>query len=77
VGLTISSRTGGRVATLTRGPLASSPLHVEAFEAENVRGYLHKAAGGVGDGMVLMHGAGGNCETPLMIASQKPFKTLA
>ncbi len=47
--------------------MPSSPLNVEAFEAENVHGYLHKASGGVDDGMVLTHGAGGNCGTPLLI----------
>ena len=54
--------------------MASSPLHVEAFEAENVRGWLHKAAGGVGDGIVLTHGAGGNCETPLLVAISEAFQ---
>ncbi len=54
--------------------MRSSPLPVEAFEAEDVRGYLHKAAGGVGDGMVLTHGAGGNCETPVMIAISEAFQ---
>ncbi len=54
--------------------MSSSPLHVEAFEAENVRGCLHKASGGVGDGMVLTHGAGGNCETPLLVAISEAFQ---
>ncbi len=49
-------------------------MHVEAFEAENVRGWLHKTAGGVGDGMVLTHGAGGNCETPLLVAISEAFQ---
>jgi hypothetical protein len=52
-------------------PLLSLPA--EAFEAEEVQGYLHKAAGGVTDGMVLMRCAGGNCETPLLIAISKAF----
>ncbi len=51
-----------------------SPLNVEAFEAENVLGYLHKASGGVGDGMVLTHGAGGNCDTPLVVAISEAFQ---
>ena len=37
--------------------MPSLSLPAEAFEAENVRGYLRKAAGGVADGMVLTHGA--------------------
>ncbi len=55
--------------------MSSSPLRVEAFEAENVRGYLHKAANDVADGMVLTHGAGGNCQTPLLIAVSEAFQT--
>ncbi len=54
--------------------MPSSPLNVEAFEAENVHGYLHKAFGGVGDGMVLTHGAGGNCESPLLVAISEAFQ---
>jgi uncharacterized protein len=37
------------------------------FVAEGVRGYLHKASGAA-DGMVLTHGAGGNCDAPLLLA---------
>jgi len=54
--------------------MSSLSLPAEAFEAENVQGYLHKAAGGVSDGMVLTHGAGGNCETPLLIAISEAFQ---
>ena len=54
--------------------MPSSPLNVEAFEAENVHGYLHKAIGGVDDGMVLTHGAGGNCESPLLVAISEAFQ---
>ena len=54
--------------------MPSLSLLAEAFEAENVQGYLHKAAGGVTDGMVLTHGAGGNCETPLLIAISEAFQ---
>lgn len=39
-----------------------------------MRGYLHKGAGGRGDGMVLTHGAGGNCRTPLLIAVSEAFQ---
>ena len=54
--------------------MPSSPLNVEAFEAENIHGYLHRAAGGAGDGMVLAHGAGGNCESPLLVAISEAFQ---
>ena len=54
--------------------MSSSPLPIEAFDAENVHGYLHKASGSVGDGMVLTHGAGGNCGTPLLIKISEAFQ---
>ena len=43
------------------------------FETEGVRGYLHKADG-AGDGMVLTHGAGGNCNAPLLLAVAAAFQ---
>ena len=49
-----------------------SSLPSEAFEAENVRGRLHRAEGG--DGVVLTHGAGGNCATPLLLAVADAFQ---
>jgi len=33
-----------------------------------VRGFLHAASGTPAAGLVLTHGAGGNCETPLLVA---------
>src|SRR5260370_5994708 len=49
---------------------------VAPFEAENVRGYLHKAGDvAAGDGMVLTHGAGGNCNAPLLVAVADAFQT--
>ena len=53
-------------------PSSSSPA--EVFEATDVRGYLHRAFGGVGDGMALTHGAGGTCETPLLVAIAEAFQ---
>jgi predicted alpha/beta-hydrolase family hydrolase len=44
------------------------------FEAEGVRGYLHEA-GAASDGMVLTHGAGGNCSAPLLLAVADAFQT--
>lgn len=37
------------------------------FEAAGVRGALHEGAH-PGDGLVLTHGAGGDCEAPLLVA---------
>ena len=43
------------------------------FEAEGVRGYLHKSAT-AGDGMALTHGAGGNANSPLLVAVAEAFQ---
>jgi uncharacterized protein len=43
------------------------------FVAEGVRGYLHKASGAA-DGMALTHGAGGNCNAPLLLAVADAFQ---
>lgn len=40
---------------------------VEAFQQESVRGALHRPALPNGDAFVLTHGAGSNCEAPLLI----------
>ena len=46
---------------------------VEPFGAGGVRGYLHRAEGTAERGMVLTHGAGGNCETPLLVTAATRF----
>lgn len=38
-----------------------------------VRGFLHTPAKATGDGLVLTHGAGQNCESPLLIALATAF----
>jgi hypothetical protein len=38
-----------------------------------VRGFLHPAIGGVGDGLVLTHGAGSNANAPLLVALAEAF----
>jgi len=43
------------------------PVTVEPFQSGNVRGFLHHPASPAGDGLVLVHGAGGNCNSPLLI----------
>jgi predicted alpha/beta-hydrolase family hydrolase len=48
--------------------MASAP-----FDAEFVRGYLHEASSAA-DGMVLTHGAGGNCNAPLLLAVADAFQ---
>ncbi len=38
-----------------------------------VRGFLHTPARAAGDGLVLTHGAGANCEAPLLVALAEVF----
>lgn len=44
----------------------------QASGAEPVSGFLHKLAG-ARDGLVLTHGAGGNCNSPLLVALAEHF----
>ena len=46
----------------------------ERFEAEGVRGFLHRAKGGSGDALALTHGAGGDCDAPLLRAVAEAFQ---
>ena len=47
-------------------------FHDEAGQA-SVRGLLHAPATATGDGLVLTHGAGANCEAPLLAALAEAF----
>jgi hypothetical protein len=40
---------------------------------EGVRGYLHTPANAPGAGLVLTHGAGANCDSPLLVAMATAF----
>jgi len=40
----------------------------EPFSRETVRGFLHRPAGEARDALVLTHGAGGNCHSPLLVS---------
>jgi predicted alpha/beta-hydrolase family hydrolase len=50
---------------------------IVAFEREGVRGFLHRPEGAparsTGGGLVLTHGAGGNCNAPLLVAAAAAF----
>jgi len=56
-------------------------MRVLSFEAEGVRGFLHRPDGAsngvrdgiIGAGLVLTHGAGGNCNAPLLVAAAAAF----
>jgi hypothetical protein len=45
--------------------------NVRPFAAEGVRGFLHEAGGG--PGLVLTHGAGSNCDGPVLVEAAKAF----
>ncbi len=52
---------------------AAEPFEARADGRPEVRGYLHRPATAGGDGLVLTHGAGGNCHTPLLQALAVAF----
>lgn len=55
------------------------PLPVTAFEEPNdppVRGYLHTPKIATGEGLVLTHGAGSNCDAPLLVAVSSAMSTI-
>src|SRR3954468_7408780 len=51
--------------------------HREFFDATQsevpVRGFLHGPTNSVGDCLVLTHGAGSNCDSPLLVAMANAF----
>ena len=44
------------------------------FGEGGVRGFLHTPGTPGGDGLVLTHGSGGNCEAPLLVAVGRAFE---
>ena len=46
---------------------------VTSFEQAGVRGFLHRPEGAAERGLVLTHGAGGNCRAPLLVAAAEAF----
>ena len=48
-------------------------MSVIPFEQPGVRGFLHRADGPGGRGLVLTHGAGGDSHSPLLIAAAQAF----
>jgi predicted alpha/beta-hydrolase family hydrolase len=45
----------------------------ETFEKGPVNGFLHQPTGKPRRGLVLTHGAGGNCQLPLLVAAAEAF----
>src|SRR6266702_3732244 len=48
-------------------------VQIVPFEREDVSGFLHRPEGAASGGMVLTHGAGGNCNAPLLVAAAAAF----
>jgi len=46
---------------------------IESISEDSIRGFLHRPAHSVGFGLVLTHGAGANCQAPLLIAVASAF----
>lgn len=46
---------------------------IERIDESGVRGFLHTPGQPSGDALVLSHGAGLNCQSPLLIALAEPF----
>jgi uncharacterized protein len=46
---------------------------IEPFAADEVRGFLHRPEGAARGGLVLTHGAGGNCAAPLLVGVAAAF----
>ena len=47
----------------------------EPFEAPGIRGILHRPDGGNGHALVLTHGAGSNCQAPLLARLARAFES--
>ena len=48
-------------------------VQIVPFDTEGVRGFLHRPDDATGAGLVLTHGAGGNCNAPLLVAAATAF----
>src|SRR5438132_2017918 len=46
------------------------------FGQGGVRGFLHRPEGAARQGLVLTHGAGGNCRAPLLVAAAEAFSAV-
>src|SRR5262249_18509551 len=60
-------------AGLTSTAGRAGSLSAARFEQPGVRGFLHTPEKAKGAGLVLTHGAGSNCDTPLLIAVAEAF----
>jgi hypothetical protein len=57
-------------------PISSTPEpFTDVSHDPFVRGFLHQPTHGSGDGLVLTHGAGSNCQAPLLVAIAEAFSS--
>jgi predicted alpha/beta-hydrolase family hydrolase len=54
----------------------SQQVSEQAFESAGVRGFLHQPENPGGDALALTHGAGANCESPLLARLARAFADL-
>jgi pimeloyl-ACP methyl ester carboxylesterase len=52
---------------------AADAGRMDPVETETVRGFLHRPAEATGQGLVLTHGAGSDCNAPLLVAVANAF----
>jgi len=48
-------------------------MTAKPFDRDGIHGFLHRPETANGDGLVLAHGAGGNCQMPLLVAAAEAF----
>jgi len=58
---------------VTASPSTSEPFEDAAPGEVPVRGFLHRPSSGATGGLLLTHGAGGNCTGPLLVALANAF----
>jgi predicted alpha/beta-hydrolase family hydrolase len=49
---------------------------IAPFSAADVRGFLHRPANANGSGLVLTHGAGANCDAPVLVEAARAFSAV-
>src|SRR6202012_1978551 len=57
----------------TRETLNTYPEYRDDVNGVPVRGFLHGAGNSDGDWLILTHGAGSNCNAPLLVAVSEAF----
>jgi len=72
-----SHRSAGPPVAATALPAAAEPLHDTALGEPAVRGFLHRPVSAPRAGLVLTHGAGSDCNAPLLVALAAAFAARA